>query len=256
MEKEPNEEQIIRRIIIKNNEKIKKLETENKSLEYLFQKFNINAKNSDNENKIALFNEKKDEHDQEVLKRYKNILEDKPNNVMGMDVMYTEEISNANSHSGKDKKIASKQAVTYSEKNFELLLENLQKRYTSKKLCEMAGYGPYNISQNFNNMISASPNIKEKRWNKLVAALEKENLQIQEFLQVDDTGFTSSEEESRPSHHQIDNDDDGFFTDWNALCPRSSQQKKEDQEIYDFGKRNYPKSNTFKGEYSSSDSDS
>jgi hypothetical protein len=38
--------------------------------------------------------------------------------------------------------------------------------------------------------------------------------------------------------------------------PRSKKQQQYDEEVYDFGKRNYPKSNTFKGEYSSSDSDS
>lgn len=43
------------------------------------------------------------------------------------------------------------------------------------------------------------------------------------------------------SHTQISNDnydDAGFFTDWNAIYPRNSQQKKYDKDVSDFAKRN------------------
>lgn len=51
-----------------------------------------------------------------------------------------------------------------------------------------------------------------------------------------------------------DHFDDESLEDYPDL--RSKKEKQYDEEVYDFGKRNYPKSSTHKGEYTSSDSDS
>lgn len=51
-----------------------------------------------------------------------------------------------------------------------------------------------------------------------------------------------------------DHYDDGFLEDYPDT--RSKKEKQYDEDVYDYGQRNYPKSNTFKGEYTSSDSDS
>jgi hypothetical protein len=51
-----------------------------------------------------------------------------------------------------------------------------------------------------------------------------------------------------------DYDDNAFLEDYPDI--RTKEQKKYDEEVYGYRKSNYPKANTFKGEYTSSDSDS